>query len=122
MNLNGAIPAPATTLLTQSQTVVFTAPNTVEVHSEPISSPGPNQVLMRTEYSLISTGTETIALGGEFEPGSHWEEDKWVLRPFLWLHPKTGSQPKTKGGNPPLVLLRQHRLAVLFALRRTPPL
>ena len=63
-----------------SQSIVFTAPKTVEVHEEPVPDPGPQQMLVRAEHSLISTGTELICLNGEFEPGSHW--DNWVKYPF----------------------------------------
>lgn len=63
-----------------SQTVVFSAPQTVEVHNREVSEPAAGQVLIRTEHSLISTGTETIVLSGDFAPGSHW--DNWVKYPF----------------------------------------
>lgn len=63
-----------------SQTIVFAAPRSVEVRDEEVASPDVQEVLLRTEYSLVSTGTETIVLSGEFEPGSHW--DNWVKYPF----------------------------------------
>jgi 2-desacetyl-2-hydroxyethyl bacteriochlorophyllide A dehydrogenase len=63
-----------------SQAIVFSAPRTVEITNLEISAPASGQVLIRTEHSLISTGTETIVLGGDFEPGSHW--DQWVKYPF----------------------------------------
>lgn len=64
----------------QSQNIVFTAPKTVALLEEPVGAPGPGQVLVRAEHSLVSTGTELICLSGDFEPGSHW--DNWVKFPF----------------------------------------
>ena len=63
-----------------SRNIVFSAPKTVEFTEQPVPSLGANQFLLRTEVSLVSTGTETIVLGGEFEPNSHW--DNWVRYPF----------------------------------------
>lgn len=39
-----------------------------------------NEVCVRTDYSLISTGTETIVFNRMFEAGTHW--DQWVKYPF----------------------------------------
>ncbi|SDT11858.1 zinc-binding dehydrogenase [Jiangella sp. DSM 45060] len=65
----------------RGQRVVFPGPGKVEL--EPFDLPGveAGQVRLRSEYSLISTGTETTALKGTFEPGSHW--DDYVQYPFL---------------------------------------
>ncbi len=41
---------------------------------------GPTQVQVRSEYSLMSSGTELIALHRVFEAGSDW--DRWVRYPF----------------------------------------
>lgn len=41
---------------------------------------GPSQVQVRSESTLISTGTELIALHRVFEAGSDW--DRWVRYPF----------------------------------------
>src|ERR1700733_460481 len=53
-----------------------------QVHLEPFVSekPGRNQVLVRTDLSLMSTGTENIVFNRLFDPGSHW--DQWVKYPF----------------------------------------
>jgi 2-desacetyl-2-hydroxyethyl bacteriochlorophyllide A dehydrogenase len=64
----------------QSLNVVFTGRNQVEVRTEPVAAPGPGTVLVRASKTLISTGTEGIALGRLFEEGSHW--DRWVTYPF----------------------------------------
>jgi len=45
--------------------------------------PGPpakGQVRVRTEVSLMSTGTENIVYNRLFDPGTHW--DSWVKYPF----------------------------------------
>lgn len=50
--------------------VVFTAPGEVELREVPVADPGPGQVLIRTEYSLISNGTEKWVWSGRFHsPG-----------------------------------------------------
>jgi len=41
---------------------------------------GPNSLLLRSQVSLISTGTELTAFGHCFEQGTHW--DAWVKYPF----------------------------------------
>jgi hypothetical protein len=51
--------------------VVFPAPRQVASEEVEVGEPGPGQVL-RTEKTLISTGTELTGLSGEFPPGSAW--------------------------------------------------
>jgi 2-desacetyl-2-hydroxyethyl bacteriochlorophyllide A dehydrogenase len=64
----------------QSRNIVFVAENHVEVREEPVPEPGPDEALVQTHKTLISTGTEGIALGRLFESGTHW--DNWVKFPF----------------------------------------
>lgn len=45
--------------------VVFTAPRQVEVREEPVPVPGPGQVLVRTEVSALSAGTELLVYRGQ---------------------------------------------------------
>jgi 2-desacetyl-2-hydroxyethyl bacteriochlorophyllide A dehydrogenase len=52
--------------------VVFLAPLQVELEEYAVGEPGPGQVLLKTEKTLISTGTELTGLSGEFPPGSAW--------------------------------------------------
>jgi 2-desacetyl-2-hydroxyethyl bacteriochlorophyllide A dehydrogenase len=52
--------------------VVFPAPRRVELEEYEAGEPGPGQVLLRTEKTLISTGTELTGLSGEFPPESAW--------------------------------------------------
>ncbi len=42
---------------------------------------GPTQVQVRSEFTLMSTGTELIALHRVFEAGTDW--DRWVRYPFV---------------------------------------
>lgn len=51
---------------------VFTAPRQVVLEPQEIGSPGPGQALLKTERTLISTGTELTALSGGFPPNSAW--------------------------------------------------
>lgn len=53
--------------------IVF--PERGRVVLEPFDLPdvGPEQVLVRTRYSLVSSGTERIALYARYDAGTHWE-------------------------------------------------
>src|SRR5688572_7548731 len=52
--------------------VVFAAPRQVELRERSLPEPGPDQALLRTLCTLISTGTELTALTGDFPPDSVW--------------------------------------------------
>lgn len=52
--------------------VLFPAPREVVLEPQEFPPPGPGEVLLRTERTLISTGTELTALSGEFPPDSAW--------------------------------------------------
>lgn len=60
--------------------ILFTGKSQVEVVTNEVAAPGPGEVLVRTEFSLMSTGTENICFNRLFAPGTHW--DKWVKYPF----------------------------------------
>ena len=64
----------------QSLNILFTGKDQVEVSEEPLKEMGPNDFLVRSSKSLISTGTESISLSRLFDPGTHW--DAWVTYPF----------------------------------------
>lgn len=64
----------------QSLNIVFTGQNQVETRTEPVRDPAPDEVLVRSSRTLISTGTEGICFARLFEPGTHW--DNWVKYPF----------------------------------------
>jgi len=64
----------------QSTNIVFTGQNAVEVWREDVPEPRAGQILVGSQKSLISTGTECICLARKFAPGTHW--DSWVKYPF----------------------------------------
>ena len=49
-----------------STALYFTAPGRLELREEPLPSPGPGQVLVKTELSAISAGTEMLVYRGQF--------------------------------------------------------
>lgn len=53
-------------------TVVFAGSRKVEVEDRPIPEPGPGHLLIRTQCSLISTGTELSCLDGDRPRGEVW--------------------------------------------------
>ena len=50
----------------KQRTLYFRAPGRVEVSEEPLVAPGPDQVLVQTEFSGISAGTEMLVYRGQF--------------------------------------------------------
>ncbi len=60
--------------------ILFTGKNQLKLDRTPLHEPGPNEVLVNTAWSLISTGTELTCLHRRFAPGTHW--DGWVRYPF----------------------------------------
>ena len=64
----------------QSWNIVLTGKQQVELKQEEVSSPPEGGLLVKTQVSLISTGTETICYRSEMDDGSHWAG--WVRYPF----------------------------------------
>lgn len=64
----------------RSQYLVFPEPHLVSVMEETVDPPAPGKILCRARKSLISIGTETYCLRGDFDPGTNWGE--WVQYPF----------------------------------------
>lgn len=61
--------------------VLFPAAGEVVVEQlDDVPAPGPGQLVVRALTSLVSTGTESFCLAGEFDPGTFWQE--WVRYPF----------------------------------------
>lgn len=60
--------------------ILFTGIRQLEIVENNLPAPGDGQVLVRTEVSLMSTGTENICFNRLFAPGTHW--DNWVKYPF----------------------------------------
>ena len=63
-----------------AQRVVFTGKQQVSVAAFELGPVGAGQVRVRSELSLMSTGTENIVLNRLFDAGTHW--DNWVKYPF----------------------------------------
>ncbi|WP_198667985.1 zinc-binding alcohol dehydrogenase [Saliphagus sp. LR7] len=57
-----------------NQTVVFSDVATVTVEDRPIPDPGTEQVLIRSDRTLVSTGTELTVLSGDVPAGSTWDD------------------------------------------------
>ena len=55
-------------------TVVFTDVETVTVEERSVTDPGPEEVLVRSARTLVSTGTELTVLSGDVPPGSTWDD------------------------------------------------
>jgi len=64
----------------KSSAIVFAGKGHVEVIEEEVGPPSPDTLLIETEKTLISTGTETTCLDRRFEEGTGW--DAWVKYPF----------------------------------------
>ncbi|MDX2185775.1 MAG: zinc-binding alcohol dehydrogenase [Opitutaceae bacterium] len=60
--------------------IVFTGKQQVQLESFSLPAVGGKEVHVRTEFSLMSTGTENIVFNRAFDPGTHW--DGWVKYPF----------------------------------------
>ncbi len=60
--------------------IIFPAAKQVALVDNELPAPGPGEVLVRTEVSQMSTGTENICFNQLFAPGTHW--DNWVKYPF----------------------------------------
>lgn len=67
-------------LPTTRRVLRFTGERTLELATLPCPEPGPGEVLVATNRSLISTGTELTVFTRRFAPGTHW--DHWVKYPF----------------------------------------
>lgn len=70
----------ASTLSPDAKRLVFTGKQAVSLESFQLGELGPQDLLIRTHYSLMSTGTENIVFNRLFDPGTHW--DNWVKYPF----------------------------------------
>ena len=66
--------------------IIFPEQDRVSLEDFEVPDPGPGQVLIRTLYSLMSIGTETIILGRKYDPDTHF------ARMFSFPQLKTGVQ------------------------------
>ena len=60
--------------MTSNPTVVFPRAKEVVLENLEIPRPNPGEVLIRTECTMISIGTEMTAFAGEYPKGSAWEK------------------------------------------------
>ena len=63
-----------------SLNIVFPVPNEVRINRVAAARPAAGELLCDARVSLLSTGTETFCLAGEFDTGTFWDE--WVTFPF----------------------------------------
>ncbi|MGV8895994.1 MAG: zinc-dependent alcohol dehydrogenase [Rhodoglobus sp.] len=64
----------------RSLDITFPHPRVVQVASNDVAEPGEGELLCEARVSLVSTGTETFCLAGDFDDGTFWQE--WVTFPF----------------------------------------
>lgn len=57
----------------QSAVIMFTGKEQAELQHKPLREPGPGEILVRTTWTLISTGTESTLYGRRFEDTSRWK-------------------------------------------------
>ncbi|WP_121744846.1 zinc-dependent alcohol dehydrogenase [Natronorubrum halophilum] len=60
--------------MTTNPTIVFTDVETVTIEEHPVPEPDPDEVVIRTDRTLVSTGTELTILSGDVPPGSAWDD------------------------------------------------
>lgn len=60
--------------------VIFPGPRQVELLHNQVPRPGPGEVRCTARKSLVSRGTETFCLKGEYDKGTYWEE--YIRYPF----------------------------------------
>ena len=65
----------------KSKAIQFPAAKTAVMVEVELAEPGPEQVLIETAVSHVSTGTESFCYRGQFEPGTSWAN--WVKYPFF---------------------------------------
>lgn len=58
----------------RNEAIVFNDARSVSIERREMPEPAGDEVLVRTDRTLISTGTELTILAGEVDPGSNWAE------------------------------------------------
>lgn len=66
--------------MNESLNIVFTGKDEIEIRHEALAPLEAGQLLVQTQSTLISTGTECICLGRKFAPDTNWHN--WVQYPF----------------------------------------
>lgn len=72
----------------ESTNIVLTGKQQAELRTEKVPPLPEDSLLVQTQLSLISTGTECICYRGELEPGTHWAG--WVQYPFYLGYSNVG--------------------------------
>ena len=73
--------------------IVFPEKGQVSLELYTLPQPAADEVLVRTLYSLVSIGTETIILHQRYDPGTHFADM------FSFPQLKTGVQEGPDGGS-----------------------
>lgn len=86
-----------------SRAMWFAGPRTVELRPQPIDAPAAGQVLVRTEFSGISGGTELLAYRGELDPELPLDETIGALGgtfayPFRYGYSCVGTVAESRAG------------------------
>lgn len=79
-----------------NQRIVFRDCSEVAIEAVPVPDPDPGEVLVRTERTLVSIGTELTVLSGEYPPGSTW--DQVASDPFVPGYSNVGEVVETGDG------------------------
>ena len=81
---------------TTPRRLVFTGKQQVALESFDLKPLEDNLVRVRTQVSLMSTGTENIVFNRLFDPGTHW--DWWVKYPFYPGYASVGTVEEIGSG------------------------
>jgi 2-desacetyl-2-hydroxyethyl bacteriochlorophyllide A dehydrogenase len=81
----------------------FQAPRRVEIHDRALPTPAEDELLVRTHYSGISSGTEMLAYRGELDPDLPLDETIGALggtfrHPFAYGYSAVGTVERAAGG------------------------
>jgi threonine dehydrogenase-like Zn-dependent dehydrogenase len=71
--------APVSTRPDSTRALWYVGPGRVELRTEPLGTPGPDQVLVRTLYSGVSRGTERLVASGQIGE-SEWQRMRCPLQ------------------------------------------
>ncbi len=75
--------------------VVFPKAGHAELEEAPVPATGDDGILVRTSYSMVSKGTESVCLSGQFEVPSNWS--RWVEYPFHPGYSCVGTVVESRG-------------------------
>jgi len=65
----------------KSLNILFSSPRTVELREDDVADPGPGEILVESIVTLVSTGTESLCLRGDFDRDSLWAQVKFPHSP-----------------------------------------